>query len=84
MSERLPASSLPEGPPASLPGNRQAPDRSQKSVTFPRLRDPHYPVHRIADQLEPYLRVIVEKFHPGRIILFGSQAYGRLTEHSDL
>ena len=51
---------------------------------FPALRDPRYPVHRIADQLEPYLRLIVERFHPEKIILFGSQAYGEPTEHSDV
>ncbi|HSU57126.1 MAG TPA: nucleotidyltransferase domain-containing protein, partial [Candidatus Dormibacteraeota bacterium] len=28
--------------------------------------------------------VIVEKFHPEKIILFGSQAYGSPTEHSDV
>jgi len=53
-------------------------------VSFPALRDPRYPVHKIADQLEPYLRVIVGKFHPERIILFGSQAYGQPNEHSDV
>jgi hypothetical protein len=54
------------------------------TVTFPALRDPRYPVHKIADQLEPYLRVIVEKFHPEKIILFGSQTYGDPDEHSDV
>src|SRR5436190_24183514 len=53
-------------------------------LRFPALRDPRYPVHRIADQLEPYLRLIVERFHPEKIILFGSQAYGEPTEHSDV
>ena len=48
------------------------------------MRDPRYPVHKIADQLEPYLRVIVEKFQPEKIILFGSQAYGEPNEHSDV
>jgi len=48
------------------------------------LRDPRYPVSRIADQVEPYLRVIVERFHPDKIILFGSQAYGEPDEHSDV
>ena len=51
---------------------------------FPALRDARYPVHKIADQLEPYLRVLVEKIHPEKIILFGSQAYGQPTEHSDV
>ncbi|MDB6022097.1 MAG: hypothetical protein JWQ04_1954 [Pedosphaera sp.] len=53
-------------------------------LEFPALHDPRYPVHRIADQLEPFLRVIVEKFHPEKIILFGSQAYGEPDEHSDV
>ena len=48
------------------------------------LRDPRYPVHKIANQLEPYLRVLLEKFHPQQIILFGSYAYGDPTEHSDV
>lgn len=48
------------------------------------LRDPRYPVHRIADQLLPYLRVLVEQFHPERVILFGSYAYGEPTSDSDV
>ena len=51
---------------------------------FRALRDPRYPVSRIADQVEPYLRVIVERFHPDKIILFGSQAAGQPDEHSDV
>jgi len=57
---------------------------AKEIIRFPKLRDSRYPVHRIADQLEPYLRVIVEKFHPEKIILFGSQAYGQPTRHSDV
>src|SRR5260221_416378 len=52
-------------------------------LEFPALRDPRYPVSRMADVLEPYLRVIVDKIHPEKIILFGSYAYGQPTEHSD-
>jgi predicted nucleotidyltransferase len=55
-----------------------------EAITFPALSDPRYPVHRIAAQLEPYLRVIVERFHPEKIILFGSQACGEPTRHSDV
>ena len=40
------------------------------------LRDPRYPVRRIADQLVPYLKVIVEQFHPEQVILFGSYSVG--------
>ena len=50
---------------------------------FPALRDPRYPVSRVADKLEPYVRAIVEKVRPEKIILFGSYAYGQPTEHSD-
>lgn len=48
------------------------------------LRDPRYPVHRIAAQLLPYLRVLMEQFQPEQIILFGSYAYGEPDLHSDI
>jgi hypothetical protein len=48
------------------------------------LRDPRYPVHQIADRLLPYLRVLVEQFHPQQVILFGSYAYGQPDRHSDV
>jgi hypothetical protein len=48
------------------------------------LRDPRYPVHTIADKLLPYLLVLVEQFHPQEVILFGSYAYGKPDEHSDV
>lgn len=48
------------------------------------LRDPNYPVHTIANQLLPYLRVLLDKFHPEQVILFGSYAYGDPNEHSDV
>jgi hypothetical protein len=48
------------------------------------LRDKRYPVHRIADRLLPYLRVLVEQFHPEQVILFGSYANGNPDEHSDV
>ena len=48
------------------------------------LRDPRYPVHRIADRLLPYLRVLIEQFQPQQVILFGSYAYGQPDEHSDV
>lgn len=48
------------------------------------LRDPRYPVHQIADQLLPYLQVLVEQFHPQQVILFGSYAYGQPTPDSDV
>ena len=55
----------------------------QAAVQFPALNDPRYPVHRVASRLDPYLRVIVERIHPEKIILFGSYAYGQPDEHSD-
>lgn len=48
------------------------------------LRDPQYPVHRIADRLLPYLKVLVEQFQPEKVILFGSFAYGSPNEDSDV
>lgn len=48
------------------------------------LRDPRHPVHKIADRLLPYLRVLVEQFDPEQVILFGSHAYGNPDEHSDV
>jgi predicted nucleotidyltransferase len=48
------------------------------------LRDPRYPVHKIADQLLPYLEVLVEQFHPEQVILFGSYAYGEPNRDSDV
>ena len=48
------------------------------------LRDMRYPVHRIADHLLPYLRVLVEQFAPKQVILFGSYAYGNPDRHSDV
>jgi predicted nucleotidyltransferase len=57
---------------------------SANQTCFPALHDSRHPVHKIAGMLEPYLRVIVEKFHPDRIILFGSQAYGDPNENSDV
>jgi hypothetical protein len=48
------------------------------------LRDPRHPVHRIADQLRPYLQVLVDQFHPEQVILFGSYAYGQPTPDSDV
>jgi hypothetical protein len=48
------------------------------------LRDHRYPVHKIANQLAPYLLVLLEKFRPQQVILFGSYAYGDPNEHSDV
>ena len=48
------------------------------------LQDTRYPVHRIAAQLRPYLQILVEQFHPERVILFGSYAYGEPTADSDV
>ncbi len=54
------------------------------ATRFPALHNPRYPVQRIADRLEPFVRAIVESIHPEKIILFGSYAYGEPDEHSDV
>jgi uncharacterized protein len=50
---------------------------------FPALHDPRYPVHRVAERIEPYVRILVERIRPEKVILFGSYAYGQPDEHSD-
>ena len=55
----------------------------QVASRFPALRDPRHPVHTVADWLEPYLNLLVERLHPVKVILFGSYAYGQPDEHSD-
>ena len=54
------------------------------AVRFPALFDERTPVRRIAERLEPYLRLLVERIHPVKVILFGSYAYGQPTQHSDV
>ncbi len=56
----------------------------QLAVVEGPIRDTRYPVHQIADKLLPYLRVLIEKFQPEQVILFGSYAYGSPTEDSDI
>jgi len=63
--------------------HRARPELSSRG-RFPTLRDTRYPISRIANQLEFCLQTIVEKFHPARIILFGSYAYGQPDMHSDV
>jgi predicted nucleotidyltransferase len=48
------------------------------------LRDQRYPIHRIADRVLPYLRILVEQFHPDQVILFGSYACGNPNKDSDV
>jgi predicted nucleotidyltransferase len=55
----------------------------KQKIEFPALYDPRFPVHAVAARLEPYLRVIVERFQPEKVVLFGSYAYGDPTDHSD-
>ena len=59
------------------------PSSPTTALEFPALHDARYPIHKAANHLEPYLRAIVEKIHPEKIILFGSYAYGQPNEHSD-
>lgn len=58
--------------------------QTDSSIDLEALHDSSRPVSRIADDLLPYLRVIVEEFHPQQVILFGSYAYGQPNEHSDV
>ena len=48
------------------------------------LRDHRFPVHKIADRLLPYLRILLEQFRPEQVILFGSYAYGLPSRDSDV
>jgi predicted nucleotidyltransferase len=48
------------------------------------LHDHRFPVHKIADRLLPYLRVLLEQFRPEQVILFGSYACGQPHRHSDV
>lgn len=57
---------------------------AQTSIREDHLRDPSHPVHRIADRLLPYLEVLVDQFHPEKIMLFGSYAYGIPDSNSDV
>jgi predicted nucleotidyltransferase len=41
-------------------------------------------VHGIADKLIPYLKLLVERFNPDQVVLFGSYAYGNPTKDSDV
>ncbi|MBI5384489.1 MAG: nucleotidyltransferase domain-containing protein [Verrucomicrobia bacterium] len=61
----------------------ETPPACPAQTRFPALHDPRYPVHRVANRLEPFLRALVDRLHPEKIILFGSHAYGQPTEHSD-
>lgn len=36
------------------------------------------------DQIQAFVDHVVRRFHPGKVILFGSYAYGRPTESSDV
>ena len=59
-------------------------DHARRNIREDVLRDQRYPLHGIADALLPYLRVLVDKFHPDRVVLFGSYAYGKPTPDSDV
>src|SRR5258706_14301415 len=48
------------------------------------LRDSLYQVSAIADDLVPYLKVLVSQFAPQQVILFGSYAYGSPRSDSDV
>lgn len=48
------------------------------------IRDTCHPVHRIADKLLPFLRLLVNEFEPEQVFLFGSYAYGNPSADSDV
>ena len=48
------------------------------------LMDSRYPVHLIAGKLLPFLNLLVEKFEPEKVFLFGSYAYGNPNAGSDV
>jgi len=48
------------------------------------LMDSRYPVHLIAGKLLPFLNLLVEKFEPEQVFLFGSYAYGNPNAGSDV
>jgi hypothetical protein len=57
---------------------------TMRAVREDALRDPARPVSRIADDLLPYLRLLVERFAPDEVIVFGSYAYGEPQADSDV
>jgi predicted nucleotidyltransferase len=48
------------------------------------LEDRKLPLHRIAGKLRPFLRVLQDQFHPEKVVVFGSYAYGTPDEDSDV
>ena len=44
----------------------------------------HVRIAAVEGEIEKVIRQVVERFHPQRVILFGSYAYGRPHEWSDL
>lgn len=58
--------------------------QSSKVSWLAAIHDVAHPVSAIAAKIEPYLRVLVEDFHPEHMVLFGSYAYGQPNQHSDI
>ena len=58
--------------------------KSHARIRREALFDPARPVHRIAEQLLPYLEVLVDRFDPEEVVLFGSYAYGEPGPDSDV
>lgn len=48
------------------------------------LEDRKFPLHLIAGKLRPFLRVLQDQFHPERVVVFGSYAYGTPDQDSDV
>ena len=58
--------------------------RAGARVSLSVLRTATRPVHEIADDLLPYLQVLVDEFEPQRVVLFGSYAHGTPDAASDV
>jgi predicted nucleotidyltransferase len=48
------------------------------------LEDRKLPLHLIAGKLRPFLRVLQDQFHPERVVVFGSYAYGTPDKDRDV
>jgi len=56
----------------------------KKEINYNILNSKKYPVHRIAEKLLPFLKVLVNEFEVQNILVFGSYAAGMPKECSDV
>ena len=61
-----------------------ATENGEKKIRQNILRDINYPLHKIADRILSYLRVLQDQFHPEKVVIFGSYAYGNPDQDSDV